>query len=527
MEERQQLLRPKAKYLAKEHALVSFGFGACRAWIVVCLTSSTVFVAANDTSWIYLTMGAISAALVSLAAEKKLSVRIVDYLQNPAAILAIVSAIMIPSAYVLQSPSLSLAGFMAGGASAGLLQVLWGRQFASFDTRGAMFCSATAAIATALLIALLPATAIVGYIAFPLVSFLLLEATQRSSPFADEHRNEKRAIDNKAEERITPDQSPCVLDTHPANNTNSEKSALPVIGIRHTHIGTIGKFMATVAIFSLLTRMFDMMPTYGPDPLGIVGGSTLFPLVVVGVIFLAMALIPGLSINPTLIYRVAVPIMALGFVATVAFFGRNSSVSLLLIGIGYELFDILAWVLFAKLSKRNSLRSMFVFGFGVASMFTGMALGILIGSVLRTSMHGDATQTATLALACILALVVVGFLVLPESLITQMTMKKQSRHSSNRATIAGDSSSAPQIEEACSAVASEHGLTPRESEVLVFLAKGRTIPIIARDLQIAKGTARTHAERIYRKLDVHKQQELIDLVEQKLHTNKQESDSDA
>lgn len=56
-------------------------------------------------------------------------------------------------------------------------------------------------------------------------------------------------------------------------------------------------------------------------------------------------------------------------------------------------------------------------------------------------------------------------------------------------------------------------MTPRESEILVLLAKGRTIAIIARDLQIAKGTARTHTERIYRKLDVHKQQELIDLVE--------------
>ena len=46
----------------------------------------------------------------------------------------------------------------------------------------------------------------------------------------------------------------------------------------------------------------------------------------------------------------------------------------------------------------------------------------------------------------------------------------------------------------------------------MLLAYGRTLSIIARDLQIAKGTARTHIENIYRKLDVHKQQELIDLV---------------
>lgn len=34
-----------------------------------------------------------------------------------------------------------------------------------------------------------------------------------------------------------------------------------------------------------------------------------------------------------------------------------------------------------------------------------------------------------------------------------------------------------------------------------------------RDLGIAKGTAQTHIENIYQKLGVHKQQELIDLVE--------------
>ena len=47
----------------------------------------------------------------------------------------------------------------------------------------------------------------------------------------------------------------------------------------------------------------------------------------------------------------------------------------------------------------------------------------------------------------------------------------------------------------------------------MLLAYGRTLAIIARDLHIAQGTARTHIENIYRKLDVHKQQELIDLVE--------------
>ncbi|WP_270299718.1 LuxR C-terminal-related transcriptional regulator, partial [Eggerthella sinensis] len=42
---------------------------------------------------------------------------------------------------------------------------------------------------------------------------------------------------------------------------------------------------------------------------------------------------------------------------------------------------------------------------------------------------------------------------------------------------------------------------------------GASLSIVMRDLQIAKGTAQTHIENVYAKLGVHKQQELIDLVE--------------
>ena len=49
--------------------------------------------------------------------------------------------------------------------------------------------------------------------------------------------------------------------------------------------------------------------------------------------------------------------------------------------------------------------------------------------------------------------------------------------------------------------------------MLCFLARGRTLSIIARDLHIAKNTARTHIEKIYQKTDIHKQQDLIDYVE--------------
>lgn len=66
--------------------------------------------------------------------------------------------------------------------------------------------------------------------------------------------------------------------------------------------------------------------------------------------------------------------------------------------------------------------------------------------------------------------------------------------------------------ERCSDIAREYGLTPRESEVLGFLAIGRNAAFIAQALWISPLTAKTHIANIYRKLDIHSMQELFDLL---------------
>ena len=58
----------------------------------------------------------------------------------------------------------------------------------------------------------------------------------------------------------------------------------------------------------------------------------------------------------------------------------------------------------------------------------------------------------------------------------------------------------------------DFGLTRRESEILLLLAQGRSISVIQEKLVVSKNTVKTHVKNIYNKLDVHSQQELIDLV---------------
>ena len=61
-------------------------------------------------------------------------------------------------------------------------------------------------------------------------------------------------------------------------------------------------------------------------------------------------------------------------------------------------------------------------------------------------------------------------------------------------------------------LAKQFGLSQREEEVLLLLAQRKTVGAIEKELFIANGTAKTHIRHIYRKLDVHSRDELIELL---------------
>ena len=56
-------------------------------------------------------------------------------------------------------------------------------------------------------------------------------------------------------------------------------------------------------------------------------------------------------------------------------------------------------------------------------------------------------------------------------------------------------------------------LSERETEVMELIARGNTVARIAEELVVTENTIRTHSKRIYAKLDIHKKQELLDLIE--------------
>lgn len=61
-------------------------------------------------------------------------------------------------------------------------------------------------------------------------------------------------------------------------------------------------------------------------------------------------------------------------------------------------------------------------------------------------------------------------------------------------------------------MAATHDLSPRETEVFVLLAQGRSRAFIQDALSVSEGTVKTHTSRIYQKLGVASKQELLSYV---------------
>jgi DNA-binding CsgD family transcriptional regulator len=551
---------------ALDYLIVIIGFGLCRAWIVFCLATPIVLGGSSVFNWLYLVIGSLTALAVAFLV-KSIRFSVSNFrreLYRLTAVLLLLSAIAMPPAIIWKIELLVYAGVVVGGGGAGLLQVLWGEQFAKHATGFAAVVSPAAAILTAVIVALSTTgiaaeSSLVGYFFLPLVSFaLLLYKAERfglklSQLFGFQKQAKDPASDRKDVVAANGDKAAGLDGTAAigegalvANAPGSEDERDKVMPSEKNCVARpLGaqfvKLMFSIMVFAILCRIFDILPHEGPDFFGFFGGSALFSLVVVGAIFLVFIIVLKKHFDPILTYRMSLPIMITGFVAIAMFFETQASLCILLINVGYEFFDILTWVLFTEMVRRKAVHPLRVFGFGVAFMFTGMALGYLIGNILSSSISGGSLQITIVALFCTLSLAVVAFLVLPEGAMGQFVAggrsdKKDGDVSTSEdqegsfiineegveefiATNDGveksfaDGGSAKHLEANCSLVAEAYHLTPREKEVLVLLAYGRTGVIIARTLTISGGTARTHKEKIYRKLGVHKQQELIDLVE--------------
>ena len=241
---------------------------------------------------------------------------------------------------------------------------------------------------------------------------------------------------------------------------------------------------------------------------GTQGSLTMLSFFSCALLILAIVLRASKRRSMVLLYRAVVAMMSAGFVAILALPEGFEWVALGAIMLSYSIFDELVWLMRPQLTVDVAGVRLNVFGWGRVVFrsfaFAGVALG---GWLLRQEWLTD--SAALIACMLMIALVVLFFM-------NTLTADDFFRFI-NPIRVEDGADTAPSsessLDESCALIAGECGLSRREAEVLQYLARGRSLSVIESQLCISNSTARTHTRNIYRKLDVHSKQELIDMVE--------------
>lgn len=209
------------------------------------------------------------------------------------------------------------------------------------------------------------------------------------------------------------------------------------------------------------------------------------------------------------LFTVSVMCLMAGMLVAMVSFGRPTTAANVLIRLARTSFDMMLWLIIYSIGRRNVFSLLPVLGFVRGSGSLATAIGASGGHIVNDTMAGNPfgaqCALAVFAFACFALLWIffrdfsVGNLILG----VQKVDERQAR-------VRG----ASYLEERCHSIGEEYGLTPRETEILGQLARGRDGKFIQQEYVLSYNTVKTHIKHIYTKLDVHSRQELLDLIEQ-------------
>ena len=171
-----------------------------------------------------------------------------------------------------------------------------------------------------------------------------------------------------------------------------------------------------------------------------------------------------------------------------------------IVGIGVQsLFEVLLIMYFGILTTKGYATPALTFAMAGGFVRLGLAAGNSL-ALWYESMAVPVTQALTpptcLAFMCLLAVVLVP-LVRMEFSIVALTAAPPTRN---------------EVEEICAEAAAEFGLSAREAEILLLIARGHTTNSMAEKLVISPYTVNTHIRHIYDKMQIHKRSELLNYL---------------
>lgn len=212
-----------------------------------------------------------------------------------------------------------------------------------------------------------------------------------------------------------------------------------------------------------------------------------------------------------LVYQMGFPLMALGavFVACLRGFPVLGE-SFQLVGFCYV--HLLMWGVCSYLTKTFTLPAAWVVAWPTCAAMVGQILGGTASGLLA-QLPDSADLLQILAILMSFTLLFSALLMLSNRNLTTGWGIARPAYAVNADTT---------IEAVAQILSTENSLTPRETEILGLMARGRNRKFISEELVVSEETIKSHVYGMYRKLGIHSQQELLDLVEIRASTIKEQ-----
>lgn len=158
--------------------------------------------------------------------------------------------------------------------------------------------------------------------------------------------------------------------------------------------------------------------------------------------------------------------------------------------------------LFRQAPMRLCVSSLgFAIGWGIAAVITSVA-----------GAHSEPFTTVRLAMVFVLVVVVMAFFPIGRHHPVDGSARDEGASSADKVVVQMDESEL--FDQRCRAIVKLYQLSPREADILAYLANGRNAAWIVEELTISPHTVKSHIYNIYRKLDIHSQQKLMSFVEE-------------
>lgn len=273
-----------------------------------------------------------------------------------------------------------------------------------------------------------------------------------------------------------------------------------------------------VFVYSLIDcALIDPLTTRRGAGLNANGGYMLLAPAVAGLLLLVTASFSRKRLSAAAIYRALLPTVALAFFL-LPFVQGFSLVSAGVIGsFGFKLFSIFGWLIVFDITTRE--RAATVGALLLMNIFSmiGSVAGSVVGVYLAMfELFKDKDLLTMLCLGSTLVLLVFAMLLFSDEIL--FASSKEGSRVGSDASETKSSHMLPTAEEIfkikTDRICTRYKLTPREAEVFVLLAKGRSNRLIQERLVISASTVDSHITHIYRKCGVHSRQEIMDFIEQ-------------